>query len=100
MSMKNCLHRYKYDDTLLYESQILEVSQMARGRKNLTLDEQLDRITKEINTMEDSLIELNKAKNDLEEQIHRNQLEELDELISKSGLSIEEVKELLSKEQD
>ena len=73
---------------------------MARGRKNLTLDEQLDRITKEINTMEDSLIELNKAKNDLEEQIHRNQLEELDELISKSGLSIEEVKELLSKEQD
>ena len=98
--MKNCLHRYKYDDTLLYESQILEVSQMARGRKNLTLDEQLDRITKEINTMEDSLIELNKAKNDLEEQIHRNQLEELDELISKSGLSIEEVKELLSKEQD
>lgn len=73
---------------------------MARGKKNLTLDEQLDRITKEINNMEDSLIELNKAKNDLEEQIHRNQLEELDELIAKSGLSIEEVKELLSKGQD
>lgn len=73
---------------------------MARGRKNLTLDEQLDRITKEINNMEDSLIELNKAKNDLEEQIHRNQLEELDELITKSGLSIEEVKSLLTKGQD
>ena len=68
---------------------------MARGKKNLTLDEQLDRITKEINNMEDSLIELNKAKNDLEEQIHRNKLEELDELIVKSGLSIDEVKELL-----
>lgn len=73
---------------------------MARGRKNLTLDEQLDRITKEIHTMEDSLIKLNEAKNDLEEQIHRNKLEELDNLISKSGLTIEEVKELLNKGQD
>lgn len=71
---------------------------MARGRRNLTLDEQLDRITKEINNMENSLIELNKAKNDLEEQIHKNQLEELDELIVKSGFSIEEVKALLNKE--
>lgn len=68
---------------------------MARGRKSYTLDEQLDRITKEISIMEDSLIELNKAKNDLEEQIHRNQLEELDNLISESGLTIEEVKKLL-----
>ena len=85
---------------LFYMKVNLEVSQMARGKKNLTLDEQLDRITKEINNMEDSLIELNKAKNDLEEQIHRNQLEELDELITKSGLSIAEVKELLSKGQD
>ena len=73
---------------------------MARGRRNLTLDEQLDRITKEINTMEDSLIELNKAKNDLEEQIHRNKLEELDSLITEKGLSLSEVMELLQNKEN
>lgn len=73
---------------------------MARGKRNLTLDEQLDRITKEINAMEDSLIELKKARNDIEEQIHRNKLEEIDSLISENGLTIEQVKELLCKGQD
>ncbi len=68
---------------------------MARGRKNYTLDEQLDKITKEIENMENSLTEMKKAKKELEEQIHQNKLVELDELISECGLSIDEVKTLL-----
>lgn len=68
---------------------------MARGRKSYTLDEQLEKITKEIDNMEDSLKELKKAKKELEEQIHQNKLVELDELISEKGLSFEEVKKLL-----
>ena len=68
---------------------------MARGRKNYTLDEQLDKITKEIESMENSLKEMKKAKKELEEQIHQNKLVELDELISESGLSINEVRTLL-----
>lgn len=73
---------------------------MARGRKNYTLDEQLDKITKEIETMENALDELKQAKKEIEDQIRRNRLSELDDLISESGLSFEEVKELLeSKEQ-
>ena len=70
---------------------------MARGKKKLTLDEQLAKITTEIENMESSLKEMKKAKKDLEEQIKQARLAELDDIISEKGLSFEEVKELLSK---
>ena len=70
---------------------------MARGRKSLTLDEQLVKITTEIENMESSLKEMKKAKKDLEEQIKQARLAELDDIISEKGLSFEEVKELLTK---
>ena len=70
---------------------------MARGRKSLSLDEQLAKITTEIDNMENSLKEMKKAKKDLEDQIKQARLAELDEIISEKGLSFEEVKELLSK---
>ncbi len=68
---------------------------MARGVRKLTLDEQLEKITEEIGNMEESLKEMKKAKKELEEQIRQNKLEKLDELISESGLSFEQVRELL-----
>ncbi len=72
---------------------------MARGRKPaLTLDEQLDKITEEIENMETSLKELKNTKKDLEEQIRMNRLAELDDLITASGKSIDEVIELLNTE--
>lgn len=70
---------------------------MARGRKALSLDEQLAKITTEIDNMESSLKEMKKAKKDLEDQIKQARLAELDEIISEKGLSFEEVKELLTK---
>ena len=71
---------------------------MARGRKAaLTLDEQLVKITTEIENMESSLKEMKKAKKDLENQIKQARLSELDDIISEKGLSFEEVKELLTK---
>ena len=70
---------------------------MARGRKSLSLDEQLAKITTEIENMESSLKEMKKAKKDLEDQIKQARLSELDDIISEKGLSFEEVKELLSK---
>lgn len=70
---------------------------MARGRKSLTLDEQLAKITTEIENMETSLKEMKQAKKELEDQIRQTRLAELDELISEKGLSFEEVKELLTK---
>ena len=69
---------------------------MARGKK-LSLDEQLEKITTEIENMESSLKEMKKAKKDLEDQIKQARLAELDDIISEKGLSFEEVKELLNK---
>lgn len=70
---------------------------MARGVKKLSLDEQLAKITTEIENMENSLREMKQAKKDLEEQIKMARLVELDELISSKGLSFEEVKMMLTK---
>ena len=70
---------------------------MARGRKSLTLDEQLAKITTEIENMESSLKEMKQAKKDLEEQIKQARLAELDEIITEKGLTFEQVRELLDK---
>ena len=73
---------------------------MARGRKaSLSLDEQLVKITTEIENMESSLKEMKKAKKDLEDQIKQARLAELDELISEKGLSFDEVKKMLGCEE-
>ena len=71
---------------------------MARGKK-LSLDEQLEKITTEIENMESSLKEMKKAKKDLEDQIKQARLAELDEIISEKGLSFEEVKKMLGCEE-
>lgn len=71
---------------------------MARGKKNLTLEEQLEKISTEIENMENSLKELKKTKKELEAEIKMNRLSELDNLIASSGKSFEEVKALLSTE--
>lgn len=70
---------------------------MTRGKRNLSLDEQLAKITTEIENMENSLKEMKQAKKDLKEQIKMARLVELDELISSKGLTFEEVKEMLTK---
>lgn len=55
---------------------------MARDRKPaLSLEEQLDKITEEINQLKAHIKELEKTKRELEEQILVNQLSILDELI-------------------
>lgn len=69
---------------------------MARGRKNLTLDEQLEKITSEIENMEKSLKELKVTKKELEEQIRQARLSELDELIKEKGLNLDDIKKMLS----
>ena len=69
---------------------------MARGRKTLSLDEQLEKITTEIENMENSLKEMKQTKKELEEQIRQAQLSELNDLINERGLTFEEVKKMLS----
>ena len=71
---------------------------MARGRKSLSLDEQLAKITNEIENMENSLKEMKQTKKELEEQIRQAKLSELNDLINERGLTFEEVKKMLSSE--
>ena len=70
---------------------------MARGKKKLTLDEQLTKVTAEIEATGTTLTELKATKKELESQIHQQRLFELDELIQEKGLSFDEIKEILSK---
>ena len=70
---------------------------MARGKKKLTLDEQLTKVTAEIEATEATLTELKATKKALESQIHQQRLSELDELIQEKGLSFDEIKTMLSK---
>lgn len=72
---------------------------MARGKRKLSLEEQLVKITAEIENMENSLKEMKQAKKDLEEQIRQARLSELDDIISEKGLSFEEVKKMLGYEE-
>lgn len=72
---------------------------MARGRKSLSLDEQLEKITTEIENMENSLKEMKQAKKNLEEQIKQARLAELNDLITEKGLTFEQVKKMLSGEE-
>lgn len=69
---------------------------MPRGRKHLTLEEQLEKITIEIENMETSIKKMKETKKNLEEQIRQERLSELDELIKESGLSFDELKEMLN----
>lgn len=68
---------------------------MARRKKNYTLDEQLQMITTEIKSTEENLKNLKQMEKDIKEQIKMRRLEELDVLISSSGMSFDEVKTIL-----
>ena len=69
---------------------------MARTKKVvLTPEEQLEKLIADIETTEADLKEMKKKKKELEMQIKLDRLSELDEIITASGRSIEEVKELL-----
>lgn len=69
---------------------------MARGRKNYTLEEKLQIVIKDIENTELCLEKLKEEKGNLELQLKQQRLEEIDKLISESGKSLEEIKELLA----
>ena len=70
---------------------------MARGRRNLTLGERYKKVTEEIRATKEALKELEIEKKELEEQLRIKRLEELDNLITAKGLSIDAVKTMLDK---
>lgn len=70
---------------------------MARGRRStLSLEEQLVKITEDIENMEISLKEMKQTKKDLETQIRQNNLAELDRVIVEKGFTFEQVMDMLN----
>lgn len=69
---------------------------MARKNKNLLLQEQLVKITKDIENTEKSLKELKKSKREIESQVKQMRLNELDQLIEDNHLSFDQVKSLIT----
>lgn len=70
---------------------------MARIKKFLTPEEELERLNLRIAENEDALKTLKAQKKVVEEKIKQDRLEKLDRLITESGKSFDEIKELLSK---
>lgn len=68
---------------------------MARPRKVITLEEQLESVNTEIENLENYLAEKKEEQKELEEKIKNSQLEELYNIITNNGKSIIEVKEML-----
>ena len=71
---------------------------MARGKRSCTLEEQYNQILNTIENYNTLLKEANATKVELENQIKMNRLSKLDELISKSGKSFEEIENMLISE--
>lgn len=68
-----------------------------RVKKNITLEEKLKLTNNKILETEKLLTDLKEQKKQLEKEIHDKQIEELDKLVSESGLSIEDIKKLITK---
>jgi hypothetical protein len=83
----------------LHHQTILGGTVMARGRKKYTLEEQYDLTVKQISETESVLKEFKAKKKELEAQLKEKQLSELSSLIESTGLSIEEIKGLIKKEE-
>jgi restriction endonuclease S subunit len=70
---------------------------MARGRKKYTLDEQYDLTVKQIGELEATLKDLKTKRKELEVSLKDRKLSELNNLIVETGLSIDEIKDLIQK---
>lgn len=70
---------------------------MPRGRKKYTLEEHLEVTIKQIGECERTLKDLKGKKKALEAQLNESKLSELSNLIEESGISIDEIKNLIQK---
>lgn len=71
---------------------------MARGKRSLTLDERYHKLLEEKKIVEDALVKLNAQQKELESQLRMQRLSKIEEMISKSGKSFEEIEMILNQE--
>ncbi|MBQ0036436.1 MAG: flagellar export protein FliJ [Firmicutes bacterium] len=70
---------------------------MARGRKSITLDEQLLTVNEKIEKCETELKDLKAKKKDLEKKIKDERMSKLFDIVEASGKTLEEVEKILTK---
>ena len=71
---------------------------MARGKRAFTLEEKYNKLLEEKKIVEDALVKLNAQQKELESQLRMQRLSKLEEMISKSGKSFEEIENMLISE--
>ncbi len=69
---------------------------MARGKRNLSTAEQLETLREEIATREAQLKDMKKQEKELIDKKQKEELERLYKIIKESGMTIEEIEELIS----
>lgn len=69
---------------------------MARGKKNLTLSEQLEMLNTQIESMESELKELKNKKKMVEKTIVEEEMGELHAAIKQSGKTVKEILEMIT----
>ena len=69
---------------------------MARGKRNLSTAEQLETLRQEIATREAQLKDMKKQEKELIDKKQKEELERLYKIIKESGMTIEEIEELIS----
>lgn len=69
---------------------------MARGVRKLPLEEQLEKVARDIKEAEKSLNDMKILKEELEEKVHQKHLSELEDLIKEKGYTIEDVAKILT----
>lgn len=69
---------------------------MARGKRNLSTAEQLETLREEIATREAQLKDMKKQEKELIDKKQKEELERLYKVIKESGMTIEEIEELIS----
>ena len=72
---------------------------MARNRRNITPEEQLEQLSVDIENMEETLKEMKRTKKELESKVKMNKLEELYNIMTSNGKTIDEVKDMLQCEE-
>jgi septal ring factor EnvC (AmiA/AmiB activator) len=71
---------------------------MPRGKKKMTLEEQLEQVKADIETTKAKLSELEQKEKDLNKMIEEEELRNLRGIIKEYGLSFEDIRTLITKE--
>jgi len=69
---------------------------MARGKRSFTLEERYIKLLEEKKFAEEALVKINTEQKELESQLRMQRLSKIEELITKSGKSFEEIEMMLN----